>query len=73
MTGSVKIITSQNDAALSVPSTAVFEDADNESFYVYLPGEKPQKKVVKTGLVTGGKTQILDGLNEGDQILAAKP
>ena len=73
MTGSAKIITSQNDAALSVPSTAVFEDADTESFYVYLPGDTPQKKVVKTGLVTGGKTEILEGLKEGDEILAAKP
>jgi RND family efflux transporter MFP subunit len=73
MTGSVKITTHQNDAALSVPSSAVFEDPDQELFYVYEPGDKPQKKAVKIGLVIGGKTEILEGLKEGDTILAAKP
>jgi HlyD family secretion protein len=73
LTGSAKIVTGQIDNALSVPSSAVFEDPDNDSFVVYLPGDKPKKKTVKTGLVTADRTEIVEGLAEGDEILAAKP
>lgn len=72
MTGSAKIMTGETDGP-SVPSSAVFEDTESETFYVYTADEKPQKKTVKTGLVGGGRTEILDGLKEGDKILAAKP
>jgi multidrug efflux pump subunit AcrA (membrane-fusion protein) len=73
LTGSAKIMTAQKENALSVPSSAVFEDPDTEMPYVYLPGDKPKKKAVKTGLVAGDKTEIVEGLSEGDEILAAKP
>ena len=45
----------------------------NDSYHVYLPGQTPQKKTVKIGRVTGAKTEIVDGLAEGDEILAARP
>lgn len=73
LTGSAKIVTNRKENALSVPNTAVFEDPDTESWYVYLPGAKPQKKTVTIGLITGDKTEIVEGLAEGDEILAAKP
>jgi hypothetical protein len=73
LTGSAKIVTAQKENALSVPSSAVFEDPDTETSYVYLPGDKPKKKTVKIGLVAGDKTEIVEGLSEGDEILAAKP
>jgi len=72
LTGSVKLVTSQKENVLIVPSSAVFEDPDTDSYYVYLPG-KVQKKTVKIGLVAGDKTEIVDGLAEGDEILSAKP
>jgi hypothetical protein len=73
LTGSVKIVTSQKENVLNVPSSAVFDDPDTDTPYVYLPGPKPQKKTVKIGLVAGDKTEIVEGLAEGDEILAAKP
>lgn len=73
MTASAKIVTYERDNALFVASSAVFEDADQESFYVYEPGEKPKKKTVRVGIVAGDKTEILDGLKAGDEILASKP
>ena len=73
MTGSAKIITGQIEAALSVPSSAVFEDAGSETWYVYKPGDNPRKVVVKTGMIAGDKTEILEGLKEGEEILAKKP
>lgn len=73
MTGSARIVTHQSENALTVPSSAVFEDSDNETFYVYRAGDKPEKQTVKTGVIGDSKTEILDGLKEGDEILATKP
>jgi multidrug resistance efflux pump len=73
LTGLIRIVTAQKENVLTVPSTAVFDDPDSDSNYVYLPGQTPQKKVVKIGLVAGDKTEIVEGLAEGDEILAGKP
>ena len=34
---------------------------------------KPRKRAVKVGKTGGGKTEILDGLKQGDEILSSKP
>ena len=61
--------------ALSVPAGAVFSDDEDEGHYVYLPSAKgkPTKRAVKVGKTVGGKTEIVEGLKEGDEILLAKP
>ncbi len=76
---SVKFTTYRKDSALTVPSGAVFEDdlADTPSHYVYLSradqdGKYP-RRTVKTGKTASGKTEILEGLAEGDEVLASKP
>jgi multidrug resistance efflux pump len=60
--------------ALNVPADAVFSD-EEEGHYVYLHSGKgkPAKRAVKVGKTAGGRTEILDGLKEGDEILTAKP
>jgi multidrug efflux pump subunit AcrA (membrane-fusion protein) len=75
MSCSVRIVTAQKDAALTVPASAVFTDDDEETRYVYLAAAsgKPEKKTVKVGLTVGERVEILDGLAEGDEILATKP
>jgi multidrug efflux pump subunit AcrA (membrane-fusion protein) len=73
LTGNVKIATAQKENALTVPGSAVFEDSDNDTHYVYLPGKTPEKKTVKIGLISGDKTEIVEGLSAGDEILASKP
>ena len=77
MSCQVKVITFEKKDALTVPSSAVFSDeGDDDSHYVYRPatnGGKPSKVAVKIGKRTGGKTEILEGLNEGDEILKEKP
>lgn len=76
---SVKIVLYRKDEALLVPATAVFEDdsADPPSSYVYLAGlekdGKHAKRPVKIGKSSGGKTEIVQGLAQGDEILTAKP
>ena len=79
MACTVKFVPYRKEDALTVPSTAVFEDdsADVLTNYVYLAkpdkdGKFP-KRPVKTGKTAGGKTEILDGLAAGDEILTSKP
>jgi multidrug efflux pump subunit AcrA (membrane-fusion protein) len=76
MTCSAKLVPILKKDALLVPSSAVFADeADEDAHYVYLAGKnaKGEKRAVKLGTATGGKTEILEGLSEGDEILLAKP
>jgi HlyD family secretion protein len=75
MTGSVRFVTSQKKSALTVPSTAVFEDTAEDTHYVYRVGKdgKHTKKTIKVGITSGDKTEILEGLSEGDEILSSKP
>lgn len=76
MACSIRVITARKDKALSVPASAVFrEEGDDEERYVYRPvgSGKPEKRKVKVGLTYGDHLEILDGLAEGDEILAAKP
>jgi hypothetical protein len=44
---------------------------------VYLPAksdkEQPQKRAVRVGLTSGERVEILEGLAEGEAILASKP
>ena len=72
MTCSVKITAYSKQDALRVPKAAVFSDDDEH--YVYLAAKgQPKKRIVKTGKTAGDKTEILEGLHEGDEILTAKP
>jgi multidrug efflux pump subunit AcrA (membrane-fusion protein) len=79
MACTVKFVPYRNDDALTVPATAVFEDdrAEPVSSYVYLAkaekGGKFPKRQIKIGKTASGKTEILDGLVEGDEILISKP
>jgi HlyD family secretion protein len=79
MACTVKLITYRKDNALTVPSTAVFEDDSEEALtqFVYLAkpdrdGKFP-KHPVKTGKNASGRTEILSGLAAGDEILGTKP
>lgn len=76
MACSVKLVPYRKAEALTVPSSAVFtEDLDEDEHYVYLqPKEgKAKKTTVKIGKKSGTKTEILDGLKAGDEILLEKP
>jgi RND family efflux transporter MFP subunit len=76
MACTVKITAHQNQDVLRVPATAVFsDDGEDEEQYVYVASKdnKPQKRVVKVGKTAGDKTEIIEGLREGEVILTAKP
>jgi HlyD family secretion protein len=71
MACTIKVVAYRNDTALTLPSAAVFSD-DDEEHYVYRAGAS-DKVVVKVGKTAGDRTEILDGLKEGDEIRTAKP
>lgn len=76
MTCSVKIKGYTKDNVLTLPSTAVSYDDEDEAYVVYLPGkgsDKPYKTVVKIGRRSGDKVEILDGIKEGQVVLKEKP
>ncbi len=79
MAGSVKFVAYRNDSALVVPATAVFEDDSTGLItrYIYLAKPGPDgtypRRTIKTGKTVGGKTEILAGLAERDEILSSKP
>jgi multidrug efflux pump subunit AcrA (membrane-fusion protein) len=71
MNCTVKVVAYRNEAALTLPSSAVFSD-DDEEHYVYRPGST-KKVLVRVGKTAGDRTEILEGLREGDTVLASKP
>jgi HlyD family secretion protein len=75
MTCSVRFVTARKESALSVPAASVFTDEAEDVKYVYrtVRSGKPEKRTVKVGLTSGERVEILDGLTDGDEILASKP
>lgn len=73
MSCKIKVRVYDNKNALTVPSSAVFTD-DDEEFYVYVKdGESHKRTVVTKGKSHSGKTEIKSGLSEGAEILTEKP
>ncbi len=76
MNCTIKVPVYEKANALLVPTTAVqHEEADEEQTYVNLASAngKQVKRPVKVGKAMGSKTEVLEGLKEGDEILAGKP
>lgn len=73
MNAKVSLGDSGRGELLLAPKDAVFSEGKKQ--FVYLPkdGVKPEKRAVKTGENDGKMIEILDGLSEGDKILASKP
>jgi HlyD family secretion protein len=72
MTANAEILIKEDKNVLSVPEQALVYDAQkNASVFVPDPKEKDgQRKVtVKAGISNGTRTEILDGLKEGDTVV----
>ena len=73
---SIKFIPYLKEQAISVPASAVFtDDLDDEKHYVLLPGKdgKPIRRPVVVGKKSDRKVEIVEGLQEGEEILLEKP
>jgi multidrug efflux pump subunit AcrA (membrane-fusion protein) len=71
-TGTVALIYHQLTGVLTVPTLAVHRSASSSVVYV-MSGGKQVTRQVTTGLSSGGLTQIVSGLSEGDQVVVTVP
>ncbi len=74
MTCEAKLVVYEQPRAVVVPSASVFTDNDGISHYVFLWNDnKPERREVVTGREHDSHTEILGGLNAGDEILESRP
>jgi cobalt-zinc-cadmium efflux system membrane fusion protein len=59
-----------NPNALTVPDASVLRDTENQPYvYVQTDGNKFARRVVKLGQSNAGRTEITDGLTEGERVV----
>lgn len=68
MTTYVTIIVDKKENALLVPSASVKIDQEGKHFVMVKKGDKWEKRIVKIGWEARGKTEILEGLKEGEVV-----
>ncbi len=68
MTAYVTIIVDKKENALLVPSASVKIDQEGKHFVMVKKGDKWEKRIVKIGWEARGKTEILEGLKEGEVV-----
>lgn len=68
-TGTIYYIRQQKENVLYLPSKGVIES--DKGYFVYIEDPDGLKTVreIETGLIAGGKTEIISGLKEGDSII----
>lgn len=72
MTVSVRIVVAEREDVLLVPRQAVRRDAEGK-YVEMLEGADLRRISVEVGLSDEGYTEIVSGLNEGDEIVIKKP
>lgn len=75
MTGNARCQVYARPDAVTLPTSAIFRDEDGRKI-VWLPGKDgaaPEKRLVKTGRSSGGKTEILEGIAAGDVVRSSRP
>jgi HlyD family secretion protein len=73
MTATVTITTAHKASALVVPNRMVRRVGDQAMVDVLDADSKPSTRLVRTGIVSDELTEIVDGLQENDQVLAPAP
>jgi len=68
MTAQVTIIAGKKENALVVPSRAVKIDPQGNYYVMVKKGDKWEKRVIKTGWESQGKTEVVSGLKEGEEV-----
>lgn len=71
MTANIHFVISEKQRVLKVPSTAVRSRGDTKTVEVLVNG-KPERREVKTGIKDDVDTEIVSGLNAGDEIIVGR-
>ncbi len=69
MTLSAHLSTSSSRQVLSVPSSAIVDAAGIQVIFVQTGGESFARRTIRTGIHDGHRVEILEGLNEGEQVV----
>jgi len=67
MGANLKIVTIDKKGVLIVPNRALKNVGTRKAVHVVAPGD-PRDVIVETGVTDGNDTEIVSGLNEGDQV-----
>lgn len=70
MFAEIQLVTKQRRGVLAIPAAAILERNGGKVVFV-AEGEKAVERKVKVGMSEGGKTEILEGLNEGDMLVVS--
>ena len=65
----VNFATASTTEKLTVPSEAILRSSIGEHVIVAMDGDKFQSRIIKIGASSGGKTEILEGLKEGENVV----
>jgi multidrug efflux pump subunit AcrA (membrane-fusion protein) len=68
----VKLTTLDKEGAVTVPAGAVEKDGDKRFVHLMADGKK-ERREVEAGETSGGRTEILTGLAEGEKVLESAP
>ena len=71
LNGTAAVVLSEKDNVLTLPMSAISNNA-GKSFVYVKSGNKYSEKTVETGIENGGVVEILGGLSEGDHVYAKK-
>jgi HlyD family secretion protein len=72
MTANVTLVLNRKDDVLLLPTDAITEGPEGPQVLVPGPEKKPVPLAIKTGLQNGNRIEILEGLNEGDNVVVAR-
>ena len=73
MTVNMTVPIAKAQDALSVPISAIFKGEGNSKIVYVRSGETTEKREVNVGVTNIDYAQILNGLDEGEQILLVEP
>ncbi|MBF9016982.1 MULTISPECIES: efflux RND transporter periplasmic adaptor subunit [unclassified Oceanispirochaeta] len=69
MFGSAYLITAKYTNALVIPSNSIQNSEDGKYVYVISQDMKAEMKIIETGLSIDGRTIVLSGISEGEQLV----
>ncbi len=69
MFASIEVLSDPNDLVIVAPLTALFTDGESDWLYVSIGNNRYQKRPVTTGLSLKGRAVIIEGLNQGDNLV----
>lgn len=64
----LKVVDYTNPNAISIPVTAI-QNAENGQYVIAVVNGKAKRVAIKTGKTINGKTEVLEGLSDGDKVV----